>query len=142
MIKVERGRKYPGDFVEGIQFAAFMPGGSLLRVAMPDITKTEEKQYRYGAVKFRFEVNSSDIVTHWQFGTEPVSSAHFDAKIAQKANQLVLDDVDMQSRLLISLHLIDSASGICRGLRSFTISTKATADLTAAIMDQLSSVRP
>lgn len=139
MIGIARGEPYPAAVVDGIQFAAFMPGGSLLRIALPNITKVEEQNYRKGKSKFGFVSDAGAILTLWKFGVLPWADAPFDAVAAKSANQLELADVGVDSRLLIQLHVVDSDSGICRAIRAFTLTAKQTSAFTSAIQSQFAT---
>lgn len=136
---VERGKPYTGAIAEGAFADLFAPGGSLLKIGMPEITRPEAQAYRKGKVRFGLALKGGAILTLWKFGDQPWIDAPFDAQLARQHGNLELADVNPKSRLTIDLHLVDTATRIVKGIRSFTLTPAQTMAVCTAIQDQLSS---
>jgi len=132
------GQAYPGQMIEGFMLDVFAPGGTLLRVGMTNITPSESKAYRKGAIQFGLLMQGTGLLTVWKFGEQPWCDAPFNALAAQQMGMLALPDFKTPlSRLVVQLHLVDTATGLVRGLREFTLSPEASRALAEAIHHQL-----
>lgn len=140
MMRLAVGQPYPGHCPdEGIHLDAFAPGATLLRVGMPSITRPEALAYRKGRVRFGLALAPGAILTLWKFGDQPWTDAPFNAPLSREHGYLELPDIGPASRLVVELHLVDTATNLVRGIRQFTLTAAQTTALASAVQDQLAS---
>lgn len=68
MVTIERGKPYPGAITDGVVVDIFTPGGTTLRIGMPQISPSEVLSYRKGKVRFGLIAEKGAMLTLWKFG--------------------------------------------------------------------------
>lgn len=123
----------------GAQFLG--QGGNVLQIALPGIMPSEEKTIRKGEMRMGLIVDQPMLlfVVEFQFKKEPpiITDCPFDARLLPKDELQLHDILTAEQRLMFEVHLIDSASGMLKGLRGITMSPGLTRDFLAAVQDQL-----
>lgn len=118
-------------------------GGSLLQVVMPNLLESEIKALRKGNMTMGLIVDQPlllFIVSFQYKGDSPlIMECPFDARLIPR-DSLDLHDVTTQvQRLMIQVHIVDSATGVLKGLRGITLAPGLTRDFMSAVQDQLAN---
>lgn len=137
------GSRYPLPVAGQEGAAAHFLGqsGNVLQIALPNLSSTEEKIIRKGEMRMGLVIDQPLLlfVVAFYFKKEDpiILECPFDARLVPK-DELRLDDVtDKEQRLLLEVHLVDSASGLLKGLRGITMAPGLTRDFLVAVQDQL-----
>lgn len=133
-------RKIPG--AEGA-IADFLRSYNTLIIAMPEINKYEAQALKKGALQCGLLSKNGAVLLLWQFSDKqgrPILTldSPFDAR---NIPDIKLHDVtNDKTRLLIDIHIIDSATNIIKGLRAVTMPPDLTIAFLSATQDQLTNV--
>lgn len=144
-IELAVGQKYPLRLASAEGAAAHFlgRGGSILQVAMPDMVPSETKLLRHGSLRAGLHVDGPLIVLMFDFraaGQRPIElDCPFDARLIQRDALFVPDITNQEQRLMVEVHIVDSATKIVRGLRGVTLSPAFTLAFLSAVQDQLAS---
>lgn len=128
-------------FGEGAVADFLRPSSNRLLILMSNISSVECKILRSGEIRCGFLSKNGAILFLWQFieKGKPVITldSPFDARLIP---DIQLYDVDDKiTRLVVDVHIVDSATKIVRGLRSITMPPGLTLDFLSAVQDQISS---
>ena len=66
-------------------------------------------------------------------------TALFDARLARDGDNLELPDLGPESRIFLHMHVVDTATGLCRGLRSWTLSPATSMRVAEIVQRRLAS---
>lgn len=124
---------------EGVIAEFLRPSGNILIVAIPGISAEEEKALRKGEMRCGMLFKNGAILFLWQFllKGKPVLSmdSQFNSKII---HDIQLHNIETaETRLLIEVHIIDTESGLIKGLRGITMPPALTLKFFSAVQDQL-----
>ncbi len=118
--------------------------GNTLMVAIDDLTAEEVAVLRRGTLRAGLLCDGSEILLLFEF-TGPrqrprfVFDCPFDARRIPLHLRELVDLPNTTYRLVITLHIVDRASGILRGLRQVTLSPATSRRFLGAVQDQLAS---
>ncbi len=137
MIELYRGKPYPLPIhnAEGASANFLTTGGNILQICLPGMTRSEERVYRKNPVRAGVLIDLPLILLLFDYGGNDVLDCPFDARLIR--NRQLPDIETRQQRLFVESHIIDTETGILRGLRGFTLAPKTTLDFLSAVQDQL-----
>ncbi len=148
VIQLTVGQPYyrPLPTMEGavVEFLELDTPNSVL-VACARYNARELKALITGDIKCTFLYKNGAILFVWQFmdekGAVLTFDCPFDAKAIQKANgKLAYYDIDSpETRMLISIHIVDSANNLVVALRSITMPPELTLKFLMSAQDALAS---
>ncbi|TAY24461.1 hypothetical protein ELH92_25905 [Rhizobium ruizarguesonis] len=143
MVMIERGKKYPLPLgvVEGAMANFLMDGGNSLLIGMPDIQRSEAQVIMKGPMKAGFIKDGPLILWVFEFAGNLIFDCPFDARIIPKDRLTLPDVANDQQRLLIDIHLVDTASKLVNGIKVITLSPKLSLDFLLAAQDQIADTR-
>lgn len=145
MVMFVVGETYPFKLPvgEGAMADFLRPSLNRLLVLMPDIIEQEVQAMRKGQIRGGFLFKNNAILFLWQFldpeNDQPVLTldSPFDARLI---DDIKLHDItSSESRLMIEVHIVDSATGRIKGLRGVSMPPDMTRAFLMAVQDQLSS---
>lgn len=147
MIKLEQvlvrvGEPYPLNVPtgEGAVSDFLRDVGNRLIVTMPNIDKREAKSFKKGSMTCGLLAKNGAILLLWQFFDEKgrkvtTLDSPFQSKIIPDINlHNINSSVD---RLLIDVHVVDTATNLVKGLRAITMPPELTLKFLSAVQDQL-----
>ena len=139
LVCIAVGEPYPGRVVEGIMLELFAPGGTLLFLGAPGIGRAEALRYRRGKPGLRVRAPGDVLHATWLFGGLVAGETVFDARLARDAGHLELPDLGPDTRIGVQLHVVDTATGLLRGLRVFTLSPAASTRIAEIVQARLAT---
>lgn len=140
-IRVAVGEPYPGRVLEGLMLDLFAPGGTLLRIGAPGWERHEVKRLRRGPITTRVRAESGALVVGWLFDGLDHGESPFDARLARDAGRLELPDLGPETRIVVQMHVVDTATGILRGLRAWTMPPAESLRCAEIVQQHLSTNR-
>lgn len=141
LITLALNQTYPQPIVEGIRLELFRGGHNDLIIAMPNIDKEEIADFRRGKIRVGVHGGEHLVLVFFKFGSQPWMDAPFNACLIPEfeyQKNTFLDPRNDQQRFSINLTLIDSASGLVKALRSFTLAPATSRKLQALAEKQRS----
>lgn len=143
MTKIERGATYPIRLgrMEGARADFLTNDGNLLLIGMPGVQRSEAQAIRKGRMKAGFIKDGPLLLWVFEFPGDLIFDCPFDIRLIPKDRLWLPDMTNEQQRLLIDIHLVDSASNVVKGLRGVTLSPKLSMDFLAAAQDQIADAR-
>ncbi len=135
------GKAYPipTPAHEGAAAQFLTKDGNVLQICLPNITKSEERVYRFNPVRAGVLVEGPVILLLFDYGSGNILDCPFDAN-AIRRESLALPSIENENqRLLVESHIIDTASGILHGLRAFTLAPETTREFLCAVQDQIAA---
>ncbi|MDP9590499.1 UNVERIFIED_ORG: hypothetical protein J2W19_003058 [Shinella zoogloeoides] len=144
MVKLERGGQYPMRLgnLEGAKADFLTTGGNLLLIGMPGIQRSEAQAIRNGWMKAGFIKDGPLILWVFEFPGDLIFDCPFDTRIIPKGRLSLPDITNNQQRLLVDIHLVDSATNVLKCIRGITLPSKLSLDFLSAAQDQLADTRP
>lgn len=144
MIKLERGGQYPIRIgaMEGAKADFLTKDRNLLLIGMPGIQRSEAQAIRNGWMKAGFIKDGPLILWVFEFPGDLIFDCPFDTRIIPKDRLSLPDITNNQQRLLVDIHLVDSATNVLKGIRGITLPSKLSLDFLSAAQDQLADTRP
>lgn len=138
------GEEFPNDIPPQLCGAIpefLQPHGSELLVAMPNIHINELKTLTEGRIRVsvHFDTASNGLLVLFQFeglGERLIFDCVFNATLI---NDIAVEEVKPNERLLISLTVVDSHTGLVAGLRVFTLHPQTTQKFMQAVQAQRSN---
>jgi hypothetical protein len=113
--------------------------GNLLLIVMPNITEEEAAVLKNGDMYGGLLKKDGEMLFIWQFfrNGKPVITldSPFNARIIPDIQ--FFDIKNEETRLVIDIHIVDSASNIIKGLRAITMPPELTLQFLSATQDQL-----
>lgn len=114
---------------------------NVLQIIMPDIQKVEVDVILNGSLSCGMLFKNSAINLLWRFkkdGLDPMFfETPFDVRLIEE--RMYIDITDVEFRPVFTIHLIESNSKICKGLRSITMHKDLALKLMSAVQDQAAS---
>ena len=143
MMQIARGEKYPLPLgaMEGAAANLLTDGGNLLQIGMSNIQRSEAQAIRKGQMKAGFIKDGPLILWVFEFPGDLIFDCPFDARLVPHGSLVLPDITNVQQRLLIDIHLVDTATRIVKGIRVITLPGKLTLDFLIAVQDQLADTR-
>ncbi|SFY33687.1 hypothetical protein [Azotobacter vinelandii] len=144
-ISLAVGQKYPLRLASAEGAAAHFLGrtGSILQIGMPDLIPSETKLLRQGSMRAGLYVDGPLIVLLFDFraaGQQPIElDCPFDARVIPRDELFLPDITTGDQRLLVEVHIVDSATNTVRGLRGITLPPAFTVAFLSAVQDQLAA---
>ena len=142
LIRIEQEERYPLPIRTDEGAAAnFLGDHNTLQIGMGGIQRSEANAIRKGTMKAGLIVDGPLILWVFEFAGDLIFDCPFDARLIPK-EVLRLPDVtsDLQ-RLLVDIHLVDTATHTVRGIRAVTLPPGITRDFLAAVRNQLADPR-
>lgn len=121
----EVGSPFPWPYHEGVHADLLRTGGGIT-VAMPSPTREEVRAYRKGKIRFAMHEGEHVLLLLLKVGDQPWLDAPFSAALIPSDEFEAPDLPTSQSRLYLPFFLVDSATGLLRVLRAFTLSPQLT----------------
>jgi hypothetical protein len=142
MISIEQGGRYPLPIrtTEGAA-ANFLGDHHTLQIGMRNIQRSEANAIRKGTMKVGLIVDGPLILWVFEFKGDLIFDCPFDARLIPKEVLRLPDVSDGLQRMLIDIHLVDTATNTVRGIRAVTLPPGITRDFLAAVQDQLADAR-
>jgi hypothetical protein len=142
MIRIEQGERYPLPIQAADGAAAnFLGDHNTLQIAMRGIQRSEANAIRKGTMKAGLIVDGPLILWVFEFPGDLIFDCPFDARLIPKEVLRLPDITNGLQRLLIDIHLVDTATNVLRGIRAVTLPPALTRDFLAAVQDQLADTR-
>lgn len=144
MVKLERGGQYPirlGNS-EGAKADFLTTDGNLLLIGLPGIQRSEAQAIRNGQMRAGFIKDGPLILWVFEFPGDLIFDCPFDTRIVPEGRLSLPDITNNQQRLLVNIHLVDSATNVLKGIRGITLPSKLSLDFLSAAQDQLADTRP
>lgn len=134
------GRSYPAPFHKRQSACAeFLRRVNVLQLTFPHVTNEEEFKVRKAPIYAGYVKRGPHI--HWVFKVGGMLfDCPFDARIIPQ-DELTLHDLATDTRLLVSVHLVDTFTGNLRALREVTLSPSLTKRFLCDVVDQLADLR-
>lgn len=142
MITLERGKPYPLPCLNREGAAANFLGdsGNILQICLPGMTHSEEMVYRKKPVRAGVIVRLPVILLLFDYGGMDVLDCPYDIHLVPRDHIRLPDITNNRQRLMIESHIVDTESGLLRGLRSFTLSSKVTIAFLLAVQEQMARI--
>jgi hypothetical protein len=117
------------------------PSSNKLLIVMPEITSQEEIVLRKGKMQAGLLVKNGEMLFIWQFLKDGNAVLTFDSPFdARVITDIKLYDIENSNeRLLIDIHVVDSATKLVRALRSITMPPELTITFLSSVQDQLAN---
>lgn len=140
-----RGQEYPFPYDAGAAGAAIqlLSSGNILQVFLPGTSDAEESVVRFGKMEMGLIVDQPLLllVVRFECFGMPypplVLETTFDSRIVPDELFPFEHSDEAGTRLLLTVHLVDSASGVLKGLRAITTPPGLTQRLVEATREQL-----
>ncbi len=137
-INLRIGAPYPMPVTayEGAAAQLCIKGGGVIQIMMPQLMDSEKKLLKNAEMKAGLIVDQPLILLMLQFG-DLIFECPFDARLIAR-DDLVLENIENSlQRLMITIHVIDTNSGLLHVLRGITFSAELTLKLYSAVQEQL-----
>lgn len=141
LIQLGVGEQYPLPYQKdycGGRLQMFQDNSNVLQIMMPQMIQSEIKALRKGDVRVGLIVDGFLIVMMFEFKAKPepiILDCSINAKLIPN-EEFTLIKAEGEERLPLQVHVIDSATGVVKGLRMFTLTPVVYADLVKAIEAQ------
>lgn len=140
------GQPYPGALPghDAAVLELFRAGGGHLLIAVSNLTPPEVKALRKGPLSVGVLQADTALRVLWQFADtkrRPVFTfdTPFDARRIEPAQRELIDKHRPNERLAIPIYIVDSATGVLRGIRLVTLDMATTDAILSTVMDQLAA---
>lgn len=142
-IRIEHGERYPLALnnMEGAKAEFLTAEGNLLLIGMPDLQRSEAQAIRTGKMKAGFIKDGPLILWVFEFPGDLVFDCPFDIRLLSDDRRHLPNITNPEERLLIDIHLVDTATDVVRGLRRVTLPPKLSVEFLNAVQDQLTDTR-
>lgn len=136
-VTLARGERYPLPYTEGIVFESMAGSGHMLKIMMPDLDQKEIKEYRRGTMRAGVLYEDGIIMFVFKFGGQPWIEAPFNVRLIPAERLDITKQESVVERILLDIHLVDTATGILKGLRGTTLSPALTKEFIRLVHKQL-----
>ena len=142
-VVLSRGKPYPHAVAarEGAAAEFLRTDGHVLQIGLPNLQPSEIKVIRKATVKAGFVNEGPLILWVFEFG-DIIFDCPFDARLIPRSLLSLPTIENDRQRLLIEVHLVDTATNILRGLRHVTLSPSLTRSFLAAVQEQIARSEP
>jgi len=142
MIRIEQGGRYPLP-IQTVDGAAvnFLGDHNTLQIAMRNIQRSEANAIRKGTLRAGLIVDGPLILWVFEFVGDLIFDCPFDARLIPKSALRLPNITNDLQRLLVDIHLVETATNTVRAIRAVTLPPGITRDFLAAVQDQLADHR-
>lgn len=142
MIRIEQGGRYPLPIRTDEGAAAnFLGDHNTLQIGMRNIQRSEANAIRKGTMKAGLIIDGPLILWVFEFKGDLIFDCPFDARLIPRAALRLPDITNDLQRMLVDIHLVETATNTVRAIRAVTLPPGITRDFLAAVQDQLADPR-